>query len=140
MIFCCWRAPDDGPMLEGLRQELRTFRAKDLLRQGPPAPGTSCAGDLIQNNFKVNTKSIKIITYGTERMDQVTLDRLCTLLPKVDFRCTNVPTFKSPRGAFWFRIRETSTFLKERNVPTPTEAPRTQCTNFQVPTVHRCTV
>lgn len=33
-------------------------------------------------------KSIKIITYGTERMDQVTLDRLCTLLPKVDFRQT----------------------------------------------------
>lgn len=31
---------------------------------------------------------IKIITYGTERMDQPTLDALCTLLPTVDFRQT----------------------------------------------------
>mgnify|MGYP001281866610 CR=1 FL=1 len=33
-------------------------------------------------------KSLKIITYGTERMDQFTLDRLCSLLPKIDFRQT----------------------------------------------------
>lgn len=32
--------------------------------------------------------SLKIITYGTERMDQPTLDELCRLLPKVDFRQT----------------------------------------------------
>ena len=32
--------------------------------------------------------SLKIITYGTERMDQPTLDALCELLPKVDFRQT----------------------------------------------------
>ena len=32
--------------------------------------------------------SLKIITYGTERMDQPTLDALCLLLPKVDFRQT----------------------------------------------------
>mgnify|MGYP001197511834 CR=1 FL=1 len=32
--------------------------------------------------------SIKIITYGTERMDQITLDTLCSALPKVDFRQT----------------------------------------------------
>lgn len=31
---------------------------------------------------------IKVITYGTERMDQPTLDDLCRLLPKVDFRQT----------------------------------------------------
>lgn len=31
---------------------------------------------------------LKIITYGTERMDQPTLDELCKLLPKVDFRQT----------------------------------------------------
>ncbi len=31
---------------------------------------------------------LKIITYGTERMDQPTLDALCQLLPKVDFRQT----------------------------------------------------
>jgi long-chain acyl-CoA synthetase len=33
-------------------------------------------------------ESIKIITYGTERMDQPTLDELCKLLPNVDFRQT----------------------------------------------------
>jgi len=31
---------------------------------------------------------LKVITYGTERMDQPTLDELCSLLPKVDFRQT----------------------------------------------------
>ena len=33
-------------------------------------------------------KSLKIISYGTERMDQPTLDGLCQLLPNVDFRQT----------------------------------------------------
>tara|TARA_B100000795_G_C22797977_1_gene440349 strand:+ start:1269 stop:2360 length:1092 start_codon:yes stop_codon:yes gene_type:complete len=33
-------------------------------------------------------KSLKIITYGTERMDQLTLDELCKLLPNIDFRQT----------------------------------------------------
>jgi len=33
-------------------------------------------------------KSLRIITYGTERMDQPTLDALCELLPSVDFRQT----------------------------------------------------
>ena len=32
--------------------------------------------------------SLRIITYGTERMDQPTLDQLCELLPQVDFRQT----------------------------------------------------
>lgn len=31
---------------------------------------------------------LKVITYGTERMDQPTLDDLCSLLPSVDFRQT----------------------------------------------------
>lgn len=31
---------------------------------------------------------LKLITYGTERMDQPTLDQLCELLPDVDFRQT----------------------------------------------------
>jgi long-chain acyl-CoA synthetase len=31
---------------------------------------------------------LKVITYGTERMDQPTLDELCELLPDVDFRQT----------------------------------------------------
>jgi acyl-CoA synthetase (AMP-forming)/AMP-acid ligase II len=33
-------------------------------------------------------KSLKVITYGTERMDEPTLSILCELLPEVDFRQT----------------------------------------------------
>lgn len=33
-------------------------------------------------------KSLKIVTYGTEMMDQFTLDHLCNLLPQIDFRQT----------------------------------------------------
>jgi len=33
-------------------------------------------------------RSLKVITYGTERMDQPTLDELCKLLPSIDFRQT----------------------------------------------------
>ena len=33
-------------------------------------------------------KTLRIITYGTERMDQPTLDALCKHLPNVDFRQT----------------------------------------------------
>ena len=33
-------------------------------------------------------KSLRIITYGTERMDQPTLDNLCKLLPFIEFRQT----------------------------------------------------
>jgi acyl-CoA synthetase (AMP-forming)/AMP-acid ligase II len=32
--------------------------------------------------------TLQLITYGTERMDQTTLDELCTLMPNVDFRQT----------------------------------------------------
>ncbi|MDB3873558.1 fatty acid--CoA ligase family protein [Pelagibacteraceae bacterium] len=34
------------------------------------------------------SKSLRIITYGTELMDQPTLDALCELLPNIDFRQT----------------------------------------------------
>ena len=34
------------------------------------------------------SKKLRIITYGTERMDQPTLDALCELLPNIDFRQT----------------------------------------------------
>lgn len=33
-------------------------------------------------------KSLKVITYGTERMDQATLNELCAILPDIDFRQT----------------------------------------------------
>lgn len=35
-----------------------------------------------------NLSSLKVITYGTERMDEPSLQRLCALLPNVDFRQT----------------------------------------------------
>lgn len=37
---------------------------------------------------KIFPKSIKIISYGTERLDSPTLQSLCSKLPKVDFRQT----------------------------------------------------
>ena len=40
---------------------------------------------LIKRKFP---KSLKIITYGTERMDQPTLNSLCKILPNIDFRQT----------------------------------------------------
>ena len=36
----------------------------------------------------VKLADLRIVTYGTERMDQGTLDRLCATLPAVDFRQT----------------------------------------------------
>jgi acyl-CoA synthetase (AMP-forming)/AMP-acid ligase II len=39
----------------------------------------------LENRFP---KSVKIISYGTERLDQPTLDNLCERLPDVDFRQT----------------------------------------------------
>ena len=37
---------------------------------------------------RVKMPSLKLITYGTERMDEPTLKQLCALLPDVDFRQT----------------------------------------------------
>jgi acyl-CoA synthetase (AMP-forming)/AMP-acid ligase II len=55
--------------------------------------------------------SLRVITYGTERMDQATLDRLCDLLPAVDFRQTyglselGVFQVKSKaRDSLWMKI------------------------------------
>ena len=44
---------------------------------------------LMSNSFPDKIPDcIKIITYGTERMDQFTLDELCKNLPKIEFRQT----------------------------------------------------
>lgn len=40
---------------------------------------------LLQSDFP---ESLRVISYGTERMDQTTLDELCRQLPNVDFRQT----------------------------------------------------
>lgn len=54
---------------------------------------------------------LRVVTYGTERMDQGTLDRLCEKLPAVDFRQTyglselGVFQVKSKaRNSLWMRI------------------------------------
>lgn len=43
---------------------------------------------LYPNIEKKISQSLKIISYGTERMDQNTLDNLCIKFPKIDFRQT----------------------------------------------------
>jgi len=55
--------------------------------------------------------ALRVITYGTERMDQGTLDRLCAKLPRVDFRQTyglselGVFQVKSrARDSLWMKI------------------------------------
>lgn len=55
--------------------------------------------------------SLRVVTYGTERLDQGTLDRLCALLPDVDFRQTyglselGVFQVKSKaRDSLWMKI------------------------------------
>jgi long-chain acyl-CoA synthetase len=55
--------------------------------------------------------SLKVITYGTERMDAATLERLCRALPSVDFRQTygmselGILRAKSrSRDSLWMRV------------------------------------
>ncbi|MBA3403864.1 MAG: long-chain fatty acid--CoA ligase [Gemmatimonadaceae bacterium] len=55
--------------------------------------------------------ALSIVTYGTERMDQGTLDRLCATLPSVDFRQTyglsELGVFKvrsRARDSLWMQI------------------------------------
>jgi long-chain acyl-CoA synthetase len=85
---------------------------------------------------------IKVITYGTERMDQPTLDELCNLLPNIDFRQTfgmselGIVRVKSERKNSLFmkiggegvetrvvnnvlQIRSTSRMLGYLNAPSP---------------------
>ena len=88
---------------------------------------------------------IKVITYGTERMDQPTLDELCKLLPNVDFRQTfgmselGIVRVKSEsRGSLYMKvggegvetrvvdgvlqIRSSSRMLGYLNAPSPFDA------------------
>lgn len=69
--------------------------------------------------------SLRIITYGTERMDQPTLDRLCKALPNVDFRQTfgmselGILRVKSKgRDSLWMKVGGEGVTLRcdERNV------------------------
>jgi len=66
--------------------------AEDILRHDVellPATPTFLRMMLLDGVFDSDTfPSLRVVTYGTERMDQGTLDRLCEKLPQVDFRQT----------------------------------------------------
>ncbi len=66
--------------------------ADDMQRHGVellPATPTFLRMLLLSGIFETTKfPSLRVITYGTERMDQGTLDRLCHALPSVDFRQT----------------------------------------------------
>jgi acyl-CoA synthetase (AMP-forming)/AMP-acid ligase II len=53
-----------------------------------PATPTFLRMMLLAGVFDSNLPSLRVVTYGTERMDQTTLDTLCAKLPNVDFRQT----------------------------------------------------
>jgi len=74
---------------------------------------------------ETNLKSLRIVTYGTERMDQPTLDRLCNAMPDVDFRQTfgmselGILRVKSKaRDSLWMSVGGEGVELKvdERNI------------------------
>jgi len=70
--------------VENILQTCRRFKVEVL-----PTTPTFLRMMLIGGNVKNKVpKSLKIITYGTEKMDQITLNNLCKLLPNIDFRQT----------------------------------------------------
>lgn len=69
---------------EKLAQEMSEHRVELL-----PATPTFLRMMLLSGVFDaLEFPHLRVITYGTERMDQGTLDRLCAKLPRVDFRQT----------------------------------------------------
>ena len=77
-----------------------------------PATPTFLRMMMLEGVFeKMQFPNLKTVTYGTERMDQSTLDRLCSSLPRVDFRQTyglselGVFQVKSKaRDSLWMKI------------------------------------
>lgn len=61
---------------------------ENLIELLPTTPTFLRLLSLYPNIEKIFPKSIKIVSYGTERLDQPTLDFLCSKLPAVDFRQT----------------------------------------------------
>lgn len=86
-----------------------TIRREDI--ELLPTTPTFLRMMLLGGSFEKPLPSLRVITYGTERMDQGTLDRLCALLPSVDFRQTyglselGVFQVKSKaRDSLWMKI------------------------------------
>lgn len=76
--------PPDGRSVDAVLATCQKHKVEAL-----PATPTFLRMMLISGLVPDNVPScLRIITYGTERMDQPTLDALCELLPNVDFRQT----------------------------------------------------
>jgi acyl-CoA synthetase (AMP-forming)/AMP-acid ligase II len=69
---------------EGIVEDIRRFEV-ELLPTTPTFLRMLLLSDLAQ---EVNVPTLRVVTYGTERMDQPTLDRLAQNLAKTDFRQT----------------------------------------------------
>jgi len=76
-------APEDRSV-EGILATCKKYRV-EVLPTTPTFLRMMLMSGLIPDQVP---DSLRIITYGTERMDQPTLDQLCDLLPGVDFRQT----------------------------------------------------
>jgi acyl-CoA synthetase (AMP-forming)/AMP-acid ligase II len=88
---------------------VETIRNEDI--ELLPTTPTFLRMMLLGGSFEKPLPSLRVVTYGTERMDQGTLDRLCALLPNVDFRQTyglselGVFQVKSKaRDSLWMKI------------------------------------
>ena len=88
---------------------VETIRREDI--ELLPTTPTFLRMMLLGGSFEKPLPSLRVVTYGTERMDQGTLDRLCALLPDVDFRQTyglselGVFQVKSrARDSLWMKI------------------------------------
>ncbi|MDR1945833.1 MAG: AMP-binding protein [Desulfovibrio sp.] len=95
-----------SPAPEDVIAAVREFRAELL-----PASPTFLRLLLLHGLLDDPPTDLKIISYGTERMDQPTLDALCRALPDVDFRQTygmselGILRVKSrSRDSLWMRV------------------------------------
>jgi acyl-coenzyme A synthetase/AMP-(fatty) acid ligase len=91
---------------EAAWQDIRDFSVELL-----PASPTFLRLSLLGGFAEQAPPSLRLVTYGTERMDQGTLEALCAALPEVDFRQTygmselGILRVKSrARDSLWMRV------------------------------------
>lgn len=96
-----------GRTPEAVLQDIRDFEA-ELLPTTPTFLRMMMLSGLLDD---APPPTLKVVTYGTERMDQGTLDALCALMPDVDFRQTygmselGILRVKSrERNSLWMRV------------------------------------
>ena len=102
----------------GILKDIETFSA-EVLPTTPTFLRILLMSGLLGDDFP---KSLKIITYGTERMDQVSLEMLCEALPNVDFRQTfgmselGILRVKSKsRNSLWMKVGGEGVTWKVKN-------------------------